>query len=81
MMLRNDMTEAHKVTDPLVRLLQATTPLARLNHTEAHAVFAKLTELGYVVAKPEAVIPVSKPSALSALPMPSPVIPAKPAAV
>jgi hypothetical protein len=36
----------------LVRELHRTTPLGRLALDEADAVFAKLTELGYVITKP-----------------------------
>lgn len=36
----------------LILALQGSTPLARINLAEGRAVFAKLAELGYTLAKP-----------------------------
>ena len=53
---------ANPMTDPmtdnelsaLIQDLQTHTPLQRVNIVEARAIFARLDELGYVVAKPAA---------------------------
>lgn len=45
------MTEAE--LDALIIALQTQTALGRVNVVEAHAIFAKLAELGYTVTKTE----------------------------
>ena len=40
--------------DDLIVALQTTTPLTRVNVTEAKVIFAKLAELGYTLTKPAA---------------------------
>jgi hypothetical protein len=44
------MTDADLNT--LILELQRTTALGRINHSEAHTVFARLTELGYGMTAP-----------------------------
>lgn len=48
------MTDADLNT--LVLELLRTTPLGRVNHSEAHAVFARVAELGYAITAPATAI-------------------------
>ena len=48
------MTEVE--LDTLILELQSTTPLSRVNHSEAHVIFARAAELGYKLTAPAAPI-------------------------
>lgn len=50
------MTDAELVS--LILTLQSSTPLSRVNLAEAKVIFAKLAELGYVLAKPATAVTV-----------------------
>lgn len=49
------MTPAERAREPLIAELRNTTQLGRLNHTEAHELFAALESLGWTLTAPAAV--------------------------
>lgn len=53
----DEMQAVHIDREPMIVELRNGTPLSRLNHSECHAVFDRLAELGYTVTKPAPVDP------------------------